>query len=137
MISWKKDSFRSEFDEFERMTIEYTPDKKEVRNNLRYLETEYNKASKVSLVDSDWRKLENTDSFETDTMQEVYAALKRNNAPRDVDRILRQYVSGIVSCPIVIKFEDGRLELVGGNTRLMIARVLQIQPKIILVKTDW
>lgn len=137
MITWKKDPFRSEAGEFERITIEYSTDKKEVRENLKYLETEYNKASKVSLVDSDWRKLENTDSFETDTMQEVYAALKRNNAPRDVDRILRQYVSGSVSCPIVIKFGDGRLELVGGNTRLMIARVLQIQPKIILVKTDW
>jgi|APGre2960657404_1045060.scaffolds.fasta_scaffold54711_4 hypothetical protein len=136
MITWKKDPFRSEFGEFERVTIEYSP-KKQVRENLKYLETEYNRASKVSLVDSDWRKLGNTDSFETNTIQDVYDAIRANNTPRDVERILRQYVSGSISCPIVIKFADGRLQLVAGNTRLMIARVLQIKPKIILVKTDW
>jgi hypothetical protein len=137
MITWKKDPFSSEAHEFGRITAEYTPDKKDLRNNLGYLQTQYNKARKVSIIDSDWRRLENTDSFGTNTMEEVYTALKRNNAPRDVDRILRQYVSGNVSCPIVMKFSDNRLVLVAGNTRLMIARVLKIKPKIILVETDW
>ena len=137
MITWKKDPFSREFHEFERMTVQYTPDKKELRNNLSYLQAQYNKARPVSLIDGDWRKLENTDSFETNTMEKVYEALKTNNEPRDVDRILRQYVSGSVSCPIVMKFADNRLVLVAGNTRLMIARVLKIKPKIILVETDW
>lgn len=138
MITWKKDPFNNERSEFLRITTQYSPpDKKQINENFILLQQLYNKASKVPLVDRDWRKLGNTDSFETDTMQEVYAALKRNNAPRDVDRILRQYVSGSVSCPIVIKFGDGRLELVAGNTRLMLARVLKIRPKIILVETDW
>lgn len=137
MITWKKDPFSIEAHEFGRITAEYTPDKKDLRNNLIYLQTQYNKSRPVSLIGNDWRKLGNTDSFETNTMEEVYAALKRNNAPRDVDRILRQYVSGSVSCPIVMKFADNSLVLVAGNTRLMIARVLKIKPKIILVETDW
>lgn len=137
MILWKKDPFSNEVDEFKRITAQYTSNKKDLAKNLRYLQTQYNKAKKVSLIDRDWKKLENTDSFETNTLDEVYSAMERNKAPRDIERILRQYVSGNVSCPIVIKFEDNRLELVGGNTRLMIARVLQIKPKIVLVETDW
>ena len=84
--------------------------------------------------------MENTDSYDTDTMEKVDAAIQRNKAKsgaRDSKKVLKEFESGKVRCPIVLMMEDGSTVLIAGNTRLMVARRLQVVPKIVLLKSDW
>lgn len=137
-IVWVKDPFISEQDEFERVAKDYSGDSKELyQENFKYLKARYAGSSLFKLMDTDWRKMSNTDSWTTDTVNKMENAISRNNAPRDVSRIFYQYASLKVSSPIALRLDNGELELIAGNTRLMGARVLGITPKIVIIKTDW
>lgn len=137
-IIWIKSPYSDERGEFERLTKERSPqDYKIIKENNEYLKKAYQKAKLVILTDLMWRKLYNTDSWKTDTLKKVYQAFERNNEYRSVGRIITQYEEGKVSAPIVIQLGDKSLELVAGNTRLMIARVLGITPKVYLLESDW
>jgi len=137
-IVWVKDPFISEQDEFERVAKDYSGDSKELyQENFKDLKARYAGSSLFKLMDTDWRKMSNTDSWTTDTVNKMENAISRNNAPRDVSRIFYQYASLKVSSPIALRLDNGELELIAGNTRLMGARVLGITPKIVIIKTDW
>ena len=137
-IMWVKDSLISEQCEFERVVKNYSEDsKKEYQENLKELKTKYAASSSSTLTDTDWKKMLNTDSWATDTVKKMENAISRNNEPRNVSRIFYQYASLKVSLPIALRLDNGKLELIAGNTRLMGARVLGINPKIIIIKTDW
>jgi len=56
------------------------------------------------------------------TLQAIYDGFK-NNEPMDL--------------PIVVQFSDGRKRVFSGNTRMDIAFQLNINPKILLIKSDY
>ena len=137
-IIWEKSPWSEEEGEFKRVIVDYSGDSKQAyKDNLRELKRLYSTATPSTLTDSDWKKFKNTDSWTTDIVRKMENALIRNRESRDVKRIFYQYASLRVSCPIAIRLDSGVLELVGGNTRLMAARVLDINPKIIILTTDW
>ena len=137
-IIWTKDNFTAEQSEFKRVVKEYSGDsKKDFQENLKELQSKYASSSSTTLTDSDWKQMLNTDSWTTDTVKKMENAISRNNQPRNVSRIFYQYASLKVSLPIALRLANGKLELIAGNTRLMGARVLGINPKIIIIKTDW
>jgi hypothetical protein len=138
VIVWIKDKVSVEAHEIERTAAKFSDDdKKLTEENFNYLKKLYSQTTAKSLSNNDWRNMTNTDSYYTNTIEKMEQALLDNNAPRDIGRIFTQYANLKVSCPIALRLEDGTLELIAGNTRLMAAKVLGITPKIIILKTDW
>ena len=88
-------------------------------------------AKLVTLTDEIWRKLGNTDSWETKTWDEVKE--RADEYGKDWETVAEGMRNGDeLPAPIVVKWKNGTYRLIGGNTRLMVARVLGIRPKIAL-----
>tara|TARA_B100002019_G_C20895104_1_gene415356 strand:- start:105 stop:545 length:441 start_codon:yes stop_codon:yes gene_type:complete len=144
-ITWKKDSFQAEYYEFKRVADEASPNPKAARENLNYLKLQYGKSSKVALNDTVWSKLGNTGSWNVKTLDDLFSNLRSDGIKRDVSRIVTQFIgtgvvnnyNGNVSCPIIIEYADKYCEVVAGNTRLTMCRILNIQPYVVNIKTDW
>ena len=96
----------------------------------------YAEASPRPLLNEVWRRLDNTDSWATKTPDDVEMAIVRNRAPRDVSKIIDEYNTGKVRAPIILKY-GRQYTLIAGNTRLMVARVSNVIPKVVIVDTDW
>jgi len=101
------------------------------------LKDSYKKSNIVSLSDQAWQKMQNTDSWKTDTFTKILKAFSNNNEERNIERILSQIVERKLKCPIAYKRDDNVLVLIAGNTRLMLCRVLGIRPHIVIIDTDW
>lgn len=144
-ITWKKDPFQSEQGEFKRVADDNSPNSKDALINLNYLKLEYGKSSKVVLNDSTWSKLGNTGSWNVKTLDDLFANLRSDGIKRNVSRIVTQFIgtgtvnnyNGNVSCPIIIQSANKNCEVVAGNTRLTMCRILNIRPYVVIVKTDW
>ncbi len=88
----------------------------------------------VTLSDSDWSRLENTDSYNIVNLDE--ARKLAGEYDRDIESILQALgAQKDLPAPIILELEDGTLTLVGGNTRLMAARALGISPKVLWMTT--
>lgn len=137
-IVWKKGDFDSELGEFERTLKEYYSEKESKDPKVvKELKKMYQKSAIVPLSNSDWSKMINTDSYSTDSMAKIEYALKSNGTKRDLCRILYQFAECNVLAPIAVRLGNKKLYCVAGNTRLMIARTLDIIPSIVIIDTDW
>jgi hypothetical protein len=146
MITWTKDRFDQEIGEFKRFTVEYVePTPQALKEGLDYLRKKYDRAQPKILLDNKWKNMQNTGSWNTDSIDKIFKNLKRDRIKRDVSRVVTQFFgtgvidepNGTVSCPIAVKMGDGSTILVAGNTRLSMSRALGIRPKIIEIETDW
>ena len=135
-IQWVKSSYSDEESEFERIGKEYS-NAADVKKNISYIKKQYGVSKQINLTNNMWSKLKNTDSYNTKTIEGMQKAMKANKAFRDITRILKQFFSGKVKAPIIMKLGDGSYELIAGNTRLMLSRVLGLTPKVQIVDTDW
>lgn len=135
-IKWVKSSFADEKGEFERVAKDFS-NAKDVKKNTDYLKKAYKESNPVFLQDSVWKKMENTGSYDITTIEKLQSQLKKDKVTRDITRILKQMIGEEVQCPIALQLADGSLTLIAGNTRLMVARMLEINPKICIVKSDW
>lgn len=146
MITWTKDRFDQEIGEVKRFAGEYVePTPQALREGLDYLKKKYNSAQPKILIDNKWKNMQNTGSWNIDSIDKIFKNLKRDREKRDVSRIVTQFfgtgpideLNGNVACPIAVKLGDGSTILIAGNTRLSMARALGIRPKIIEIETDW
>jgi hypothetical protein len=138
IIFWVKEQYENERKEFERAGRAVSnKNNKIIQENITYLKDSYKKSNIVSLSDQAWQKMQNTDSWKTDTFTKILNAFSNNNEKRDIGRILSQFEMGRIKCPIAYKRDDNVLVLIGGNTRLMLCRVLGIRPNIVIIDTDW
>ena len=135
-MQWVKSSYSDEESEFERIVKEYS-NAADVKKNTSYIKKQYEVSKQINLTNNMWSKLKNTDSYNTKTIEGMQKAMKANKAFRDITRILKQFFSGKVQSPIIMKLGDGSYELIAGNTRLMLSRVLGLTPKVQVVDTDW
>lgn len=134
---WAKVPFKEEIGEFERTAL-FFGEKADLQKNLKMLEDLYAKAKPEILKPDDWGKAQNTDSWRIKTLEQMERVFRRNRAFRDVSVILKEIYGPKIRCPIFIRLANKKLYLVGGNTRLMVARVIKLQPvKCIILKTDW
>ena len=124
--SWIAPSIQEEMGELERTA-------EELSLSLKELLTATQKGTLVVLDDHLWSQMENTDSWQTtdmDTVEQLGMEYER-----DVNQLVRAMKQGkILPAPLVLIKPDGVPYLVGGNTRLMVARALGIRPKVFLVK---
>lgn len=139
MTVWYKDSFEKEAAEFNRTIKELlgkdaTPE--QINNLLNKMKDSYSSARPQMLTDSVWRGLRNTDSWGTLMMNHVKDVIKRNatiNGQRTVIPIIKEIIGPRARCPIVLQ-HNNYYTLIAGNTRLMICKLLEIQPRIVVVK---
>ena len=129
---------------------------------VNYVESQFRRAPIKTLDDVNWRKMANTGSYwdyslsEVKTFRQLFRNLQLDGEKRNISRIVKQFMgdgeindfNGTVECPICFKLNKsggilqegqfyGPLYLVGGNSRLTVAKVLGIQPKIIEISVDW
>lgn len=123
--SWSIPSIEEELGEIER-TAEH------LEIPLEVLLTAVNQGKLVILNNELWSQMENTDSWETTDMQSVERL--GNEYERDVNSLVHAMKTGkTIPAPIVLIKPDGIPYLIGGNTRLMVARALGLRPKIFLI----
>jgi hypothetical protein len=132
-ISWKKVPYIDEKEEFER-TVKNFSEKVDEKENNTFLKKAYTTSKLISLNDRDWKNMENTDSWNVGTFENIQKIIKGD---RNITVIINEFFSNSVRAPIAIRLGEGQLYLVGGNTRLMAASVLGVKPKIVVVETDW
>lgn len=145
MITWKKDPFQSEYSAFNSVATKYALNRTDVGVKLNEIKLGYNKSNKTSLVDSVWKQLNSTTSWQVGSLYDIFTNLKRSGRKKNVSRLFQQYIGngdvndwmGEVSCPIICKHENGEHSLVAGNIRLSLAKLLNIKPQVIIINTDW
>ena len=129
---------------------------------VRYVESQYRRAKMETLDDFNWRKMANTGSYwdynnsEITTFQQLFRNLQQDGERRNIGRIVQQFMgegetndfNGRVECPIVLNLkvsggimQQGRFMgpyyLVGGNSRLTVAKCLGIRPNIMVCDVDF
>ena len=129
---------------------------------VRYVESQYRRARMETLDDVNWRKMANTGSYwdygnsEIKTFQQLFRNLQQDGERRNIGRIVQQFMgegeqndfNGKVECPIVLNLkasggimQQGRFMgpyyLVGGNSRLTVAKALGIRPKVMVCDVDF
>jgi len=152
-IKYIKVRYEEEEGEFERYVEEVSKDiedKKEkadaIKENTKAIKDAYKKAKLTPLKNGIWQNLENTDSWNTTDEKSIKKAVARNkrtgSGTRNIENVKEEFFSGKVRAPIVVSYDrNKKYILIGGNTRLMVARALGDavgQPVVVLVKLpDW
>ena len=152
-VEFYKGRFEAEYDEIEQNGArEFVGDDPiEVAESMRYLRNLFDRASPEVLPNTIWRDLANTGSWNVKTFEDLFRNLQRDGVKRDVTNIVKQYFNGPkpgaidrprgkVECPIILYTPENagsKYHLMGGNTRLTMARVLGITPSVIILRTDW
>ena len=79
-----------------------------------------------------WSKLENTDSWDVSTIEDVDEIAHKYG--RNYKKILVEMSATThkTYCPIVVHHKN-KYHLVAGNTRLMICRAMQVDPMVVIV----
>jgi len=158
-IKYTKVPYEEEKEEFERYVEEVSKGIKEkklkaalIKENIKAIKNAYKEAKLIPLKNDMWKKLENTDSWKTTDEEKIEKAVARNersSGRRNIEKVIEEFLSGKVRAPIVMSYnrKNGVYKnhtLIGGNTRLMVARALgelspeYRQPEVVLVKLpDW
>jgi len=87
-------------------------------------------AKLVPLEEDVWSKLENTDSYKTNTVEKANSRAKKYN--RDIANVF-DGMGTELPAPVVLFREGEPPYLVGGNTRLMASRALGHTPKVLAI----
>jgi hypothetical protein len=142
-IEWVKPRFDDEVEEFELFLSEitnlpsyinpYSTPQKPWGEIITNLEKIYNKSNIEVLSDDEWSQMENTDSWQLETEEDIYNIV--GGYGRSKERILKHSLEpikngGIVETPIVAYVEGNPPYLVAGNTRLSACKVLGVTPMV-------
>jgi len=122
--SWHKPDINEEIGEVERTADDLGVDKKKLVSAAKRGELE-------TLDDKTWSRMENTDSYDTDTIE------KAAKLAEEYDRDIRSVVKGMggkLPAPIVLIRKGKAPYLIGGNTRLMTSRAFGVKPKVLMVR---
>ena len=120
---WVIPPLEEEIGEFKRVS-------RELEIDLPSLISLYEKGTVGNMDEETWSKLENTDSWLTTDLKQVFKIAERSG--RNVQALLEAFQAGQpMQTPIVLFLSDGRTHLVSGNTRLMLCRAIGERPKIL------
>lgn len=135
-IRWQMPQLENELGEIFRTAGRFTDDPKERTSIALRIFTALSKGKLEDLPESMWQALENTDSFNIQKGDFDVARKIAEENDRDFDFYLNRILSGEpVSAPTIILYR-GIAHTIGGNTRLMTARVFGVQPKVIVARLD-
>jgi hypothetical protein len=85
----------------------------------------------VTLTDEMWSRLENTDSYDIDSEEEAIELA--HHYGKDIQSIL---AAEKTPPALILQYSPNKYYLVGGNTRLMVARAKGINPQVILATIE-
>jgi len=141
---WVSPSLENERGEIERAIGEFLSEESTEENISRIVHM-FEQASLSDLSDEEWSVLENTDSFhgvraghieDAEQFNEEQNQALKPEDQRDLKALLAAFQEGAsMEAPMILKHK-GILHLVSGNTRLMIARALNIRPKVVIGEAD-
>jgi hypothetical protein len=128
---WCKPSYSEEEREFARVSLT-------LEIHLDELREGFTKGELVDLPNWMWCSLLNTDSNDVFSLAEAEERAKLYN--RDLSRVVQGMSSrSTIPAPIVLSRGDSqgapRPYLMAGNTRLMACRVLNVRPKVWMMRT--
>lgn len=127
-VSWERPDLHAEREEILRTAKSEGLDLDDLWNALE-------SGKLVPLTEQTWSRMENTDSYDVSTMEDAVELAERYK--RDWRSIKNAYETrGTLPAPIVIMKPNGALYLVGGNTRLIVARAHNTMPEIFLAQID-
>jgi hypothetical protein len=139
--NWIRPDMRNEAGEIVRVIRDFLgqePSSETVQEITRMLQS----APEVELSDEVWATVENTDSFhhvrsghleDAENLTAEYNAVLPVENRRDFNKLLDGFKNGSpMELPAIIRDRQGKMHLISGNTRLMIARALRLQPKVII-----
>lgn len=121
---WKKPCFRAELGEFQRVSQHFGI-------SIWKLYWFFLTGKLVDLTDNVWSAMDNTDSWDTTTLE--LARLYADQVGRDADKLLSALPNGQLPAPIILRQPDGGYHKVAGNTRLMVCRALGIRPVVLMI----
>jgi len=123
-VSWKMPDLQEESEEISERAADLGIDPQELFSALQ-------NGKRLILSDDMWKNLLNTDSYDIRSITDIWRLSKRYG--KDFKSIVYGFENGEpMPLPIVIMKPTGELFLVGGNTRLMVCKILRIQPQILL-----
>jgi hypothetical protein len=99
--------------------------------NLNYnrLLQAYQLGSLETLSEHDWKRMKNTESWDTTSLQKVKKVA--DSYGRDWNSLIKAFKQNkVIEAPIVLYRKGEAPYLVAGNTRLMCMRAMQIRPQI-------
>jgi hypothetical protein len=133
--NWVIPSFKSEIGEYQRTAKDLQQHAKNypfVRNlNPKVMIMMHQRGKKV-LMSQITHEVENTDYYEISNIQQVLQ--KGKEYGRDIQRIIQGYkTNSSMPMPIVMKLDNDWFTLIGGNSRLMVAKAMGINPMVWLV----
>lgn len=124
-LHWHKPNLEEEYNELKRVADEENI-------SIKQLVAAANVSDVSPLTDSDWDRLENTDSNQSLSLKKFRAIAKQYNRDSvSIENALRKNVS--LPAPIVLHRQEKNPTLVSGNTRLMAAKALGIKPYVLHV----
>ena len=139
--NWIRPNLENERGELERVISEFLAEEP-TDNNIRKIKDLLESSPIMELFDKEWESLENTESFhdvkpnhieDAEKITEEYNQDLSPENKRNFKKILDGFIQGKeIEAPIILKNKEGKLHLVSGNTRLMIARALGVRPKVVM-----
>jgi len=102
------------------------------KDEIKRIKKQFVQKNLQPLSDSVWKKLQNTDSWAIKNLEDVIKLSQEYG--RDWESIKNALQSNKeLPAPIVLR-RGGSYELIGGNTRLMVAKALNIRPTVLLIE---
>lgn len=120
----------------------YTPDLAEEREEIQMqarllglpvhqIVDSLRKGKLAPLTDTMWASLENTDSYGIKSLEDAEALADEYD--KDIDLISAGFERGAsIPAPMILTFDDRPPYLVGGNTRLMVAKAFGVTPTVLV-----
>jgi len=122
-LKWVKPSLKKELPELKRVSEEFKISLKDIQRILNN-----SKLTKVS--NTVLKKLENTDYNRVQTYSEVEQLTEEYD--RDLNSLNRVFEEGgDIEAPIILQIQ-GKYHLVSGNTRLMLCKIKNVTPEVLL-----
>lgn len=92
---------------------------------------------KQELVDLKYDEISNSDFSHVKSIDDVIKLAKEYG--KNIDALLTQFEKGKIEAPIILSIGNNKPYLIGGNTRLMILKImlledLNVQPKVLEIK---
>ena len=120
-VTWHKPLLKHEGGELKRVAQEHGLDHSALKASFKA-------GKQVPLPNHIWKKLQNTDSYHTDTPQKAHSLAKQyGRDSHSIGKVMKN--GGNMPAPVVMKHK-GEYHLVGGNTRLMMARAHKVKPQV-------
>lgn len=126
-------NIEDEIEEIERTVIDLNQ-KENLGISIKDVVESFMESEEITLTKEIWDKLENTESNsimkdDFDSVQDIANMYGKMN-PNKLKRIIK---SGEYKRPLILNFRD-RYYLIAGNTRLMTAAAMGVEPKVLVAQ---